>query len=94
MAKQQIESMVIIPGKDGSHSVRHHFRRVVSKKSTAPMGIGYDSREPDEHSFGLGSAEHSRMLAHIGKHLGLKVGKGEIAEEAQESKEERGEGEE
>lgn len=71
MAKHQLESMEISPAKNGGHVVRHRFKPTpVMKKGGMGGGMGMDYPQPEEHVFGPG--DNAKVMAHVGKHLGLK----------------------
>ena len=69
MAKKELEHMRISPSKNGGMTVRHEYKRSIGKKTTEPMGIGYDRPEDEEDVFGPG--DHDKAMAHIGKHIGM-----------------------
>jgi hypothetical protein len=68
--KHEIASIEITPAENGGHTVKHRFKsKPTYRKGGREAGMGMSYQEPEEHVFG--KAEGKKMLAHVGKHLGI-----------------------
>lgn len=72
MSKKEIEGVNITKAKNGGYTIRNSYRRIVSKNSKAPSGIGYEYPESEEFVFGPGDG--NKALSHVAQALGM--GKG------------------
>ena len=66
-AKKEIERIEITPAKNGGHTVRHSFKSKPSYSKSHGMGMEH---VPSEEVV-FGSGEGKKMMAHVGKHLGI-----------------------
>jgi hypothetical protein len=69
---KKIESIEIVPAKNGGHTVNHRFAREAKSEKMGDMYM--TSPSPETQSFGAG--EHAATMAHVAKSLGMKAEKG------------------
>lgn len=67
--RKKLKHMLVMKGKGGGHIVEHHYEQAAG-----------EYHEHESKPFGEGQGEE--MLAHVGKHMGVKSEQGEQQEEA------------